>query len=263
MELPSILLLCLSVGAGASAVEGEAPVSVLPVDEVLTHVSKSVEAFWEQFRSVTCVENVIQEKLNKQGSVVYSEKSTFDYLVLLNMDKDGLSVEESRLQQGKKNKAKNIPLLITNGIPTLLLVFHPLYREDFQYQLAGEESSGGNRLMRIRFEHIPGMRSTTALRLRDKDYPLDIQGTAWIDPDAKAVRRIVASIAAPIGDLNLKDLEMEVRYDPYRFSPGESAYWLPSIATVGIRTERQQWRNLHRYSSYKRFTVKTEDKVLR
>ena len=117
--------------------------------------------------------------------------------------------------------------------------------------------------MRIHFEHILGTKSTTALRLRDRNYPLDIQGTAWIDPATGAIHRIAAGLGAPISDLNLKALEMEVRYDPHEFSTREDAYWLPSTATISIRTERQQWRNVHQYSKYKRFTVNTEDKILK
>jgi hypothetical protein len=259
----SFLFVCLSIAVGLSAAEREMTASSTAVDDILVHARKSVESFWGQFKSVTCVEKVTQEKLGKQGGVEYARKSTFDYLVLLNMDKDALSVDESRLEQGKKSKEKNIPLLITSGIPTLLLVFHPLYREGFHYRLEGEEISGGRRLARIHFEHIPGTRSTTALRLRGKNYPLDIQGTAWIDPVTGAIHRIAAGIGAPLSDLNLKALEMEVRYDPHEFSTREDIYWLPSTATISIKTERQHWRNMHRYSGYKRFTVATEDVVLR
>jgi hypothetical protein len=49
----------------------------------------------------------------------------------MEVDQSGLSVEESRLEQGKPGKAKNIPMLVTSGVPALPLVFHPYYWESF------------------------------------------------------------------------------------------------------------------------------------
>jgi hypothetical protein len=263
--LLSLLFLLLSTAAGqAPAADGPAlndPNARL--NDALVQARRSVRSFWEQFNSVTCIEKVTQEKLGKQGRVEHARRSTYDYLALLDVEKDGLSVEESRVEQGKASKPKNTPMLVTSGIPTLLLVFHPNYGEDFQYQLDGDQTERGKRLVKIRFRHVPGMRSTTALKLRGKNIPLDIQGTAWIDAETGAIHRIVAGLAAPLTDINLKSMQMDVYYGSQKFASGEDSYWLPSSATIDIQTERQHWRNIHQYSKYKRFTVKTEERVSR
>jgi hypothetical protein len=118
-------------------------------------------------------------------------------------------------------------------------------------------------LLQIRFNHIAGTRSTSALRLRGTDIPLDIQGTAWIDPGNGAIHRIVAEIAGPMTDINLKSLQMEVRYAQQTFTSGDAPYWLPSVAVIDIQTERQHWRNVHQYSNYRKFSVNTEDRILK
>lgn len=258
-----VLFFCVGV-LSASPVRPSDPGAPAPsatLGDLLAHARKSVDAFWNQFRSVTCVETVTQEKLGKQGKVEYRQRSSFDYLALLNIENNDLLVEESRLQQTSKDKPKNIPLLVTSGLPTLLLVFHPNYQEGFRYQLEGEEVAGGQKLVKIRFRHVPGARSTTALRLRNKNYPLEIQGIAWLDPETGTIHRIAAEIAAPMSDINLKRLEMDVSYAPCEFPEG--IHWLPSAATVDVQTERQHWHNLHQYSHYKVFMVNTEDKISR
>ncbi len=257
-----VLCFCLCIaGSSAKAAESDVPDDGPSLKVILGQARRSVGEFWTQFKSVTCVEKVTQAKLGKEGKPEYIQKSTFDYLVLLNVDDEGFSVEESRLLQGKKNKDKNIPLLITNGIPTLLLVFHPYYQSDFEYQIAGYETADGHRLAKIQFKHIAGTKSTTALRLRGIDYPLDIKGSAWIDPDSGAIHRIIAGLESSRSDHNLKSMEMEVLYDPHKFPAQERAEWLPSSATVDIATERQHWRNVHQFSSYKRFTIDTRDVI--
>jgi hypothetical protein len=259
------LLFCLNVLTAGTMLSAdlETTTSSMALNDILANTGKSVGAFFSQFESVTCVEKVTQEKIGKEGKAEYAQKSTFDYLVFLNLERDGLQVDESRLQQGKKGNVKNIPLLITSGLPTLLLVFHPYYQESFRYQLEGNELANGGRLEKIQFQHVPGTKSTTALRLRGKDYPLDIQGIAWIDPETGVIRRITARLITPVSDLNVQALEMEVRYEAHKFSPGEGVYWLPSTATIGIQSERQIWRNTHQYSNYKRFTVNAENTIMK
>jgi hypothetical protein len=256
------LFLCLSVAAGSgTASASDAPASDAALNETLDHARKSVKAFWEQFQLVTCVEKVTQEKLGKKGKLEHKQRTTFDYLAILDAGKNGLSVEESRTVQGKSSKANDIPMLNTAGVSTLLLVFHPYYRDDFRYQLAGEELTEGIRLVKILFTHIPGTKSTSALRLRAKDYPLDIEGTAWIDPETGAIHRITARISSPMNDLNLKSLDMDVAYLPFSFSSGRINYWLPSTAIIEIKTEHQRWRNTHLYSRYRKFSVTSEEVV--
>jgi len=255
---PCVLILFLSP---AFAAERATPDPDATLKDALVHARHSVNSFWGQFRSVTCVEKVTQEKLGKQGRIEHAQKATFDYLALMSVEQSGLSVEESRLEQGKAGKAKNVPMLITNGVPTLLLVFHPFYRESFRYELDGSPSPEGQ--VKIHFAHIAGTRSTAAVRLRGKDHPLEIQGTAWLDSATGFIHRIVAEIAAPMGDINLKSVQMAVNYAPMTFPAGNDPYWLPLTADIDIQTARQHWHNVHQYSNYKRFTVNTEDKVLR
>jgi len=232
------------------------------LDQALAKTSKSVERFWNQFSSVTCTESVTQEKLGKEGKPEYRQDSVFDYLILMSLKQDELTVEESRLLQKSDGKAKNLPLLTTRGFPTLLLVFHPYYLEDYRYELDGEEKVGGRTLTRIKFEHIPGKRSTSALALRGRDYPLDMKGTAWVEPDTGVVRKISAALVAPLDDLNLKVLTTDVIYEPEKFPEvQDQVFWLPSTATIEVETARQHWRNTHRFSGYKQFSVSSDSKV--
>ncbi len=234
----------------------------LSLEQALAVTGKSVERFWDQFSSVTCTESVTQEKLGKEGKVEYRQDSVFDYLILMSLKEDELTVEESRLLQKSEGKAKNLPLLTTRGFPTLLLVFHPYYSEDYKYSLQGEELVGGKTLLKISFEHIPGKRSTSALALRGRDYPLDLKGTAWVDPDTGVIRRISAALLAPLEDLNLKALNTDVTYEPERF-PGaqDRVFWLPTSATIEVESARQRWRNVHKFTGYKQFSVSSDSKV--
>ncbi len=263
MKIEALFLIGLGVlaAAGMNALSHEGTPVGAATDDVLAQTSRSVERFWEQFPSVTCTESVTQEKVGKTGKVEYRQQSIFDYLIFMDLRGEDLKVEESRLLQKSVGKSKNLPLAVTSGFPTLLLVFHPFYQESYRQWLDGEEILHGKKLLRIRFEHIPGTRSTSGLRLRDRDYPLDLQGIAWVDPGSGTVERMTAGLEAPLVDLNLKALNVTVEYEPLQFSTTSANEWLPAKATIDVETARQHWHNVHEFSNYKRFSVNAKSTV--
>lgn len=231
------------------------------IQEVLARTASSVQRFWSQLSSVNCTETVRQERLGEAGKVQFTHDSTFDYLILMDLQGDEISVEESRFLQKEAGKSSTLPLLVTTGFSTLQLIFHPYYQASFEFKQLDVETVNGVRLLKIEFHHIHGMRSTSAVRLRGQNYPLDLSGTAWIDPDTGVVHKIAAALEAPMEDLNLRSLRTEVTYAPQKFTTDNLAQWLPVEASIDVETVRQHWRNVHRFVNYRRFSVQTDAKV--
>ena len=249
-----LLLVCLAVHPAVAA--GHDP------DDLLNRTGEQVSKFLGQFSEVKCTEKVTQEKLGKEDKVELKEESTYDYLVILTNTGGELSLDESRLavHEAKVDK-KNTSLLVTNGFATLFLVFHPYYAGSFRFTAQGDELVGGHLLSKISFQHVRGTRSIAALALRGKEYPLEVSGTAWVDPQTAVITKIVAEIGDSMQDVGLKTLRSEVEYAPVPFRGMKETYWFPSQATVEVETPRQHWRNTHRFTDYKRVSVDTEEQV--
>jgi len=249
-----LLLVCLAVHPAVAA--GHDP------DDLLNRTGEQVSKFLGQFSEVKCTEKVTQEKLGKEDKVELKQESTYDYLVILTNTGGELSLDESRLavHEAKVDK-KNTSLLVTNGFATLFLVFHPYYAGSFRFTAQGDELVGGHLLSKISFQHVRGTRSIAALALRGKEYPLEVSGTAWVDPQTAVITKIVAEIGDSMQDVGLKTLRSEVEYAPVPFRGMKETYWFPSQATVEVETPRQHWRNTHRFTDYKRFSVDTEEQV--
>ena len=232
------------------------------LDELLARTGTQVSGFLDQFSDVKCIENVEQEKLGKDGKVELRDESTYDYLVILTNPGGELSLDESRLAvKAAKPDKKNMPLLISNGFATLFLIFHPYYAESFQFALLEAEMVDGHQLDQVSFQHIPGSRSPAALALRGREYPLELSGTAWIDPATGVVTKIIAEIGKSMEDVGLKSLRTEIEFAPAPFHDMKQPYWFPVLASVEVETLRQHWRNVHRFTDYKRFSVSTEEQV--
>ncbi len=232
------------------------------LNDLLQRTAKQTTEFLDQFSDVKCMEQVRQEKLGKDDKVALKEESTYDYLIIMGNEGGELTLSESRLplHEAKKDR-KNTSMLLSNGFATLFLVFHPLYAEAFKFSLTGEEEVGGRILEKVSFQHVPGMKSPAALALRGREYPLELQGTAWIDPETGSVARIEAGIGDTLQDVGLKSLSSDIEFAPLTFKDMKQAYWFPTEARVEVETPRQHWRNLHQFTQYKKFSVSTEEQV--
>jgi hypothetical protein len=239
-----------------------APPEAHTLISILQRTGDQTSAFLDEFSNVKCIEHVRQEKLGKDDKIELKEESSYDYLVILTNAGGELNLSESRLplHEAKRDR-KNTSMLLSNGFATLFLVFHPYYAQAFKFSLAGEELMGGRLLEKVTFRHIPGMKSPAALALRGREYPLELSGAAWIDPDTGAIAKIVADIQDTLQDVGLKSLRSQIEFAPLPFPDSKPVYWFPTQATVEVETPRQHWRNLHRFSEYKKFSVGTEEKV--
>jgi hypothetical protein len=243
---------------------GEAPIppDAQRLSALLNRTGEQTSAFLDQFSDVKCTEHVRQEKLGKDNSIELKEDSTFDYLVILTNASGDLNLSESRLPVHEaKHDRRNTSMLLSNGFATLFLVFHPFYAEAFNFSFSGNETIDGRSLQKISFQHVRGMKSPAALALRGREYPLELSGTAWIDPQTGSIAKLEAGIGETLQDVGLKSLHSEIDFAPLPFGKLEPVYWFPTQATVEVETPRQHWRNLHQFTDYKKFSVDTEEKV--
>ncbi len=234
--------------------------------DLLTRTGDQMVKFVDQFSEVKCTEHVTQERFGKDNKVERKSESTYDYLVILSNVGGELSLDESRLEvhtPGKPHKDKNqsMPLLVSNGFATLFLIFHPYYSNSFNFTALGDELVDGRALTKVHFAHIPNTRSVAALAVRGKEYPLDLSGTAWIDPQSGLIARIQAGVTSEVEDIGMKALRSDVQFAPVRFDGKASDTWFPLHASVDVETNRQHWRNIHNFSDYKQFSVSTEQQV--
>lgn len=244
-------LLASAALAGAQTAAGS------PVDQQrLARVQDQVVAFFQKMADLTCTENVVQEKLRPNGHVETSAQSRYDYLIMVQAGPDDFAMNESRIEAAGAPH-KPLPLLVTNGFSMLLLVFHPYYEKSFRIASAPPQSLNGRALLPLRFDHIAGTRSPAALSLRGRVYPLDLTGTAWIDPGSSEIVAIDAGLGGDMSDLGLRSLHIHVDYQPISLR-GATGMPLPQRAVIDVETPRQHWRNTHDFTDYKSFSANAQ-----
>jgi hypothetical protein len=228
---------------------------------LLDRIGQRVKQAWDDLTSVACTEKLTQEKLNENGKTVLSNRSTYDYLISLNWDKDQLLVDESRLEVGPPQKKRpDSALLATRGFATLLLIFHPEFQNSYHFTLLPEENVAGRKLSPVGFLPLNGARSPGVMELKGHEYPIAWEGTAWIDLASASVVRIQAHWKEPAAELGLETLLSDVHYAPVSLH-GDRAYWLPDSALIEVKTRHQHWRNSHQFEHYKLFSVEADSEL--
>ena len=218
---------------------------------------KQIARYLAKLADLHCSEIVTQQKLNAKGHVDETERSQFDYLIMMNGTSDEFQLNESRIEPtDAKHKSISAPMLTTNGISTVLLVFHPYYSDAFSFVTGPEEMVENKATIPIHFAHIAGRRTPAALALRGREFPLEFQGTAWLDKASGEVIQVDASLMHDMSDVGLRSMEIHVEYKPE--SLGKETWTLPAKAVIDVTTPRQHWRNTHIFESYKSFSTDAE-----
>jgi len=229
--------------------------------DLLRRTARNVEKFWDQLQAVNCVETVDQQKLNPNGKLMFRQKTDFDYIAILQLTSNDLIVDESRTLVKQPEHENKLPLLITNGFSTFSFIFHPFYQGSFDYSTPEAVQVDGRTLLEVKFRHVPGTRSPSVLRLKQREIPVEWQGTAWIEPESGAIVRVSANLGNSMQDMGLKSLTADVRYAPIDFKGDASAHWLPASATIEVETPHQRWRNTHTFDKYKLFSVDVKSEL--
>ena len=221
--------------------------------EPLLHARTLVEKFFEQSSNVICTESVTQAMVGKNGKVDYREDSVFDYQMQTNANSGSLRLVETRDTRKASFRDSARTLLITNGFTAMLLIIHPDYEASYVFAPAGEETVDNVTLTKISFKPVPGASSPAALQLRGQNYPIPLSGMIWIDPQTGMVTKLLAVMDSGLKDLGLQGMSSEIHYATIRFHDPEESYWMPVSAVIDVETPRQHWRNIHRFTGYKRF----------
>ncbi|HKW89241.1 MAG TPA: hypothetical protein VJN21_10855 [Candidatus Acidoferrales bacterium] len=230
----------------------------LTVPQILDLTGKFVQGSAQHLGKVVCVESVSQAKLNPDGKVIDKQERTFDYQIQVDVKGNDLLVHESVTPQTPPKKSKHVPLLVTEGFSTILLIFHPMYPQDFEYVVAPANGGSSPGVVVVHFQHVHGTPSPSVLRLRGSDYPLDLQGAAWIDESSGAIERVVTDLEAPVNEVGLSVFHSDVSYVPNHFSGNPNTHWLPVTAEMDAESPHQHWQNFYRFTDYRTFSANME-----
>jgi hypothetical protein len=236
------------------------PAFVARANDTIVRARKLIDGYFEVSSNVVCTEDVAQTLVAKNNKPMYREESVFDYQLQSSSRTGSLRLAESREAKKAAFRDPSKTLLITNGFASMLLVLHQNYEASYTFEPVSEEVVEDRTLVKIHFKPLAGASSPAAIQVGGRNFPLQLKGDIWIDQDSGSVVKLTSSLNESMDDLGLRDIRSEIHYSLVQFHDPEESYWMPASAIIDVETPKQHWRNIHRFTDYRRFraTIQVE-----
>ena len=242
-----------SVEPGAACVAADV---VQKAGEQLVTLIHDVDRF-------TATETMTHESVNKFGIADLPEKRKFDYLVSIQSSPAGpLSVSEYRNGGGTQSQFPDG--IATNGLPALVLVFHPYYATNYDMVCEGLARTSRGLAWQIHFRQLPdktnGIKSYQ-FGINGPNYEVRLKGRAWISADNYEIIRLESDIVAPIPQIRLLADHTNIEYGPVTFREANTTLWLPQSAEVYFAWLGRRIHRRHEFSNYLLFGIDDQQHI--
>ena len=156
----------------------------------------------------------------------------------------------------------NLPVpFVTEGLPSIGLVFHAAHTPNFQFTCEGLGHWRGQPAWQVRFEQRPDRPAQIHdWSEKGQSYPVILRGRAWISTGAYHLLRVETDLVKPIPEVRLELHHMTIEYAAVKSSNGKEL-WLPSYAEVYSRFRSRFFRQQHDFGDFVLFSVDANEKI--
>jgi hypothetical protein len=223
---------------------------------VVGRAGERVEELVSNLDRFTATEHVQHQSVKGGGKLGKPETRNFNYVVSIGPGNSNyLSVQE--LRTSARDESIQFPDQIsTEGTPSLVLVFHPLYARDFDMKCEGLGSWRGRPAWQVRFEQRPDRKNhLSSVVVKQKLYDVRLRGRAWILADSFEVARLETDLAETSPGIKLRLEHIDVEYRPVQFTSRHTELWLPATAELYLDFSGRRFYRRHSFSDFTLFSV--------
>lgn len=239
------------------------PGATCALDDVLRNAGKQINELIQDVDRFTATELLTHETIDKWGAPSAPEKRKFEYVVSIQLLQGKyLNVEEYRSAGGAP--AEFPGGVVTNGLPSLVLIFDPINVPNFYMTCEGLARTSSGLAWQVHFKQRPD-RPNTIKRYRigadGPSYPVALKGRTWISADTYQIVRLETDLVSPIPEIKLVADHSDIEYGPVKFKDGKTSMWLPQSADVYYDWRGRRIHRRHSFSQYLLFGVDEKQKI--
>jgi tetratricopeptide (TPR) repeat protein len=239
------------------------PGAACSLDEVLQKTGNQIVELVHNVDRFAATESLTHESINKYGIASAPERRKFDYVVSIQEVQRGyLGVTEYR--NGGGAQAEFPDGVVTNGLPALVLIFHPYYAPNYEMTCEGLTRWNGGLAWQLHFRQLPGKPNTIKnyqIGVNGPSYSVALKGRAWISADTYQILRMETDLLGPVPQIRLLAEHTAVEYGPVKFRGGSVNLWLPQTADVYFAWRGRQVHRTHSFSHYLLFAVDDKQRI--
>jgi hypothetical protein len=220
------------------------------------------------------VDLIAHEKITMQRSLgkisSASQRIEDNYLILRESHKQSFRMVEYRMDAAGHrldNVGINLGYLVSRGFAMTSNFFASGWQHESDFRYLGDQRIDSRETYVVGLAQKPAL-ATLVVTMKgpnDVQYPVLVQGIAWIDKSNMQIVRMRTDLLAPHPELGLERQTTDVIFSEVRLADVAAALWLPKDVKVNVvikgpdseNRHRQeiQYRNEHHYSDYRRYRV--------
>ncbi len=234
------------------------------VDDVVAKAGQQLITLISDVDRFAATESLVHESIGKSGLASTPEKRKFAYVVSIQEVQRGyLNVEEYR--NGAGGASADFPDgVATNGLPALVLIFHPYNAKNFEMTCEGLARWNGGLAWQVHFKQRPD-KPNNIMRYRigadGPSFPVALKGRAWISADNYQIERLETDLVAPVPQIRLVADHKAIEYGPVKFAKANVNMWLPQSAEVYYDWRGRRIHRRHSFSDYMLFGIEDKQKI--
>jgi hypothetical protein len=237
--------------------------STCDLNELLQKAGERIQEFVKNVDRFTATESLLHESFNKSGKIYEQEHRKYEYMMSIGEIRPKiLDVEE--FQRSTSSPADVPGGVATKGLPTLGLIFHPYYSENYSMRCEGLTTLNGKQAWQIYFRQRadkPNRIRAYQIGWQGPSYPVALKGRAWFAVDSYQIVGLQTDLIAALPDIRLQVDHAAIEYGPVRFSSRNVEIWLPQNAEVYSDLKGRRFHQRMTFSNYLLFAVDDKQKV--
>jgi tetratricopeptide (TPR) repeat protein len=248
-----------------AAVPSVEPGVACDLDNVLKKASAVVQELPKVVDRYTATEVFHQENINTAGYAESVADMSFNYLASvrdIKSEKYGEALDVQEYRNGSTGTEMFPNHEGSVGLPSIVLIFHPLLISDFEMKCEGLSRAHGNFAWQINFRQ----RSDRQSRIRrylvsGHVYPIALKGRAWIDANTFQIVRLETDLREPHPEIHLNAEHLIMEYGPVKFQKRKEELWLPVSADYYAVRRSKRFHRRHAFTNYILFSIDMDQKI--
>ncbi len=234
------------------------------LDDIIKNVSGRVQELPAVVDRYTATEVLHHEDVNIAGYADRVANLSFNYVASVReiKSKYGQSLDVQEYRNGSTGTEMFPNQMASVGLPSIVLIFHPILISDFELKCEGLSRAYGNFSWQVYFRQRADKESRIRrYRVGGHVFAIALKGRAWIDANNFQVVRLETDIRETHPELRLNSEHLVMEYGPVKFKSHNEELWLPMSADYYAVLRGQRFHRRHSFTDYILFSIDENQKI--
>ncbi|MCU1240869.1 MAG: hypothetical protein JWO71_1595 [Candidatus Acidoferrum typicum] len=237
------------------------PTAGCPLQKIQDEAGGRVGDFVDAVNRIAATESLDNEVINRSGMPSRRTSRSYSYVASVQQVRPGMyTMDEYR--NGMMDLDLFPERIATLGLTALVMVFHPIYRDDYEVTCEGLSRWHGGLAWQVHFRQKANKPARLrSYRVNAKSYPIALRGRAWISAQTFQVESLETDLVSPVPQIQLHAEHIAIEYMPVKFVSHHQELWLPQSAEIYFDFNNHRMHRRHHFRNYMLFAVDEKQQI--